>query len=78
MPPLLEAGAKDRLAYLLRAGRAHGALVFVEAQAAGLERQAAVFQQAAHFGFRVLDQVLVEDAVDAAGQDLSKCDMSST
>src|SRR5579862_7601930 len=58
------------LAYLLRAGRAYRALILVEPQAVRLERQAAVFQQAAHLRLRVLDQRFIEDPVDPPRQHL--------
>src|SRR3984957_969931 len=70
VPPLVESGAIDRLAHLLRAGRAHRALVLIEAQAAGLEGQAAIVEQAAYFSLGVLDHLLVEDSMNTTGQHL--------
>ena len=70
MPPMLDPFAVDGLADLLGAGGPDGPLVLEEAQALGFERQSAIVEQATDFGFRVLDQALVEHAVDAAGQRL--------
>src|SRR5262249_21013815 len=64
--PMLHGVAKDGLSHLFGACRAHCACILVEPQAALLERQAAVVEQTSHFGFRVLDQGLVNDAVDPA------------
>ena len=44
------------------------AAVVVEFQAGVLERQAAIVEQPPDFLLRILHQVLVDDAVDAAGQ----------
>src|SRR5579872_4587627 len=68
MPPLIQTVAEDGLANLLGAGGAHGTLVFVEAQAPLLERQAAIFQQPAHLALGVLHQRLIVDAMDTPGQ----------
>ena len=43
-------------------------VVLVEAQAGGLERQAEEVEQRAHLGLGVVDQSLVDHAVDAARQ----------
>jgi hypothetical protein len=68
MAPVVDALAVDRLANLFGTGGAHRARVLEETQAALLERQAAVFEQAPHFGFGVVDHAFVDDAVDAAGE----------
>src|SRR5580700_11681529 len=66
--PVFKRIAENGLTNLLGARGAHGALVLVEPQASLLEGQSAVLQQAAHLGFRVLDQRLVEHTVYAARQ----------
>ncbi len=58
----------DRAAHLLRARGANGAPVLVEAQAAFVERQAAVREQASHLGLEIVDGALVDHPVHAPRQ----------
>src|SRR5688572_7098993 len=68
VPPLLHPVAEYRASHLFGACRANGALVLMETQHSFLERQAAVLEQAAHLTLGVLDHVLVENPVHAAGK----------
>src|SRR5437868_8180183 len=54
--PVIDTLAKDRLAHLLRAGSAHGAIVLVKTQTPLIERKAAVLEQSTHLGLGVGDQ----------------------
>src|SRR5262245_36219494 len=66
IPPVIDSLAIDRLAHLLRAGGAHGALVLVEPQTALVERQAAIVEQAPDFALGVRDHALIDHAMHAA------------
>src|SRR5262249_8545839 len=66
--PMIDAITENRFANLLRAGGAHRAVVLVEAQTAGVERQGAVLRGAAHLAFRILDHGFVVHAMDPAWQ----------
>jgi hypothetical protein len=68
VPPLVEALAKDRPAYLLGTRRADAALGLVIFDAGRLEGEAAEFEDAANIALQVGDDVLMEYAQDAAGQ----------
>ena len=68
MTPLVDTFAIDRATHLFGAGGAHRPIVLEETQAAVLERQPAIVQQAADLGFGVVDHAFVDDAMDAAGQ----------
>src|SRR5438445_3187451 len=68
MCPLFDAGAVDRLANLFGTRGAHRPVVFEEAQAALLERQSAVVEQASHFTLGVFDKVFMDHAMHAAWQ----------
>ena len=67
VPPVVECVPENRLAHLFGTRRADRTFVLVEAQASGLERQAAVLEQPAHLALGVVDHALVDHAVDAAG-----------
>ena len=67
MAPLVDAVLVDRPAHLFGTRGADRAIVFVEAQAAGLEGQAEIIEQAAHFAFGVVDHALV-DTRDGRGR----------
>jgi hypothetical protein len=60
----------DRLTDLFRRRGADSTLGFVEAQACLFEVQPAGAEQGADLGLRVLDHMLIDDAVDAARQDV--------
>src|SRR6202034_2118763 len=66
--PLFKPLAEDRPAHLLGARRAYRALVLVEAQAGGLERQRAMPEELADLCLGVVDQPLVKHAMHAPGQ----------
>src|SRR2546423_4450279 len=54
--PVVDRLAGDRLAYLFRARRQHGAIRFIEAQTVFVERKPKVTEQAPHFAFGVSDE----------------------
>ena len=54
--------------HLLRTCGAYGTIVFVEAQAAIVERQATVFEQASYLIFRVVDHRFVDHTMNAPGK----------
>src|SRR5882672_12641416 len=63
--PMVDRIAKNRLADLLRTRCSDSPFILVEAQAAFIERQAAVVEHPAHFSFEVINQFFVNDAMDA-------------
>jgi len=63
MTPLVETIAKYGFAYLLSADRAYCALIVVEPEGRGLERQTAKCQQAAHLAFGIRNHPFVDDTV---------------
>src|SRR5271168_822278 len=59
---------EDRRADLLRTCGAYGSSRFVKLQATRLERQTAMVEQPTHFALGVLDQIFVDDSVNASRQ----------
>ena len=66
--PFLGRVAVDGPPHLFGACRPNGAIGLVEFQYLRFELQSAIVEQPPHFGFRILDRSLVDDAVNAAGQ----------
>src|SRR5688572_5924553 len=66
--PLPDPVAVDRTTDLLARGGADRAGRSVELEAGRLEREPEIVEQRADLGFRIVEQALVDHAVDAAGQ----------
>src|SRR5450631_2752356 len=64
--PMIDAFAEYGLAHLLRTRGSHRPVVVVKAQASRFECQPAMCQKPAHFALRIVDHVLVDDAVNFA------------
>jgi hypothetical protein len=70
--PLVESGPVDRAADLLGAGGAHGARIFVEAQAGRIEGEAQMVEQPPDLSLRIVDQPFVDDQMGWIGQDAAE------
>src|SRR5690348_7041609 len=68
--PYIDAVAVDRAPHLFGARRADRALVGVELEAGPIERHADEIEQPPDFAFGIVDQALVEDAVNGAWLDV--------
>src|SRR5579864_8977878 len=68
--PVADRGGIDRAAHLLGARCAYGARILVKAEAARLERQSAMREQAADVRFRIAHQILVLSVQDLPWQHL--------
>ena len=72
MAPVIQTIGENRLADLFGTGGVHRAAIFEEAQTGGVKRQAEIVQQAAHLGFGIGHQILIDDTVNSPRLDLVK------